>query len=50
MKCTAISTATFMIVSRLVIGGVGFTVPSDKLNIAGICIGGMGKNNIKKTI
>ena len=48
MKGTAISTAAFMIVPRHVLGGVGFTAPSDKLNIAGIGIGGMGKNNIEK--
>lgn len=38
--------AAFMIVPRHVLGGVGYTAPSDKVNIAGIGIGGMGKNNI----
>ena len=48
MKGTAISTAAFMIVPRHVLGGPGYTSPSDKLNIAGIGVGGMGKNNIKQ--
>ena len=47
VKGTALFTATFMIVPRHVLGGPDFTAPSDKLNIAGIGIGGMGKNNIK---
>ncbi|NOX65712.1 MAG: Gfo/Idh/MocA family oxidoreductase [Chlorobi bacterium] len=47
VKGTALSTAAFMIVPRHVLGGPGFIPPSDKLNIAGIGIGGMGKNNIK---
>lgn len=47
VKSTALSTTAFMIVPRHVLGGPGFIPPSDKLNIAGIGIGGMGKNNIK---
>lgn len=42
---TAAATA-FMIVPRHVLGGSGYTAPSDKLNIAGIGVGGMGRNNI----
>ena len=47
MKGTALSAASFMIVPRHVIGGLGFTAPSDKLNIAGIGVGGQGKANLK---
>ena len=36
------------IVPRCVLGGAGHTAPSDKLNIAGIGIGGMGKYNLKQ--
>jgi predicted dehydrogenase len=39
--------AIFTIIPRHVLGGQGNTSPSDKLNIAGIGIGGMGKNNLK---
>jgi len=42
----AASAAAFMIVPRHVLGN-GVTAPSDKLNVAGIGIGGMGKSNIK---
>jgi len=40
--------AAFTIVPRHVLGGAGYTPPSEKLNIAGVGIGGMGKNNLKK--
>jgi len=43
---TAKAAAAFYIVPRHVLGGVGYTAPSDKLNIAAVGIGGMGKNNI----
>src|SRR5437867_8750129 len=38
-------TAGFAIVPRHVLGR-GFTAPSDTLNIAGVGVGGMGKNNL----
>jgi predicted dehydrogenase len=38
--------AAFTIVPRHVLGGQGNTPPSEKLNIAGIGIGGMGKANL----
>ncbi len=38
--------AAFMIVPRSVLGGSGSTPPSDRLNIAAIGFGGMGRNNI----
>ena len=36
------------IVPRHVLGGVGFTAPSDKLNIAGVGVGGMGASNLSR--
>jgi predicted dehydrogenase len=39
---TSGAVASFMIVPRNVLGGKGYTPPSDKLNIAGIGIGGQG--------
>ena len=39
--------SAFTIVPRHVLGGAGFTAPSDKLNIAGIGVGGMGAHNLK---
>ena len=39
--------AAFTIVPRHVLGGRGFTAPSDKLNIACIGVGGMGKNDVE---
>ncbi len=43
---TGASMATFTIVPRHVLGGDGYTAPSDMLNIAGIGVGGMGKRNM----
>ena len=34
--------SSFVIVPRNVLGGPGYTAPSDKLNIAGVGIGGQG--------
>jgi predicted dehydrogenase len=39
--------ATMTVVPRHVLGGPGTVPPSEKLNIAGIGIGGMGRNNIR---
>ncbi|MGC8642974.1 MAG: Gfo/Idh/MocA family oxidoreductase [Isosphaeraceae bacterium] len=39
--------AGFTIVPRHVLGGVGYVAPSEKMNIAGIGIGGMGAENLK---
>jgi len=41
----AASGAAFSIVPRHVLGR-GFTPPSDKLNVAGVGVGGMGRNNL----
>ncbi len=42
------SAAAFTIVPRHVLGGAGNTPPSEKLNIAGIGFGGMGKSNLRQ--
>jgi len=44
---SAATAAAFTIVPRSVLGGPGNTAPSDKLNIAGVGIGGMGQDNIR---
>jgi hypothetical protein len=46
IKGATIAAAGISIVPRHVLGGVGYTAPSDKLNIAGIGVGGMGKRNL----
>ncbi len=43
---TAAAVAAFTIVPRHVLGGAGNTAPSDKLNIAGIGIGGRGEGDL----
>jgi predicted dehydrogenase len=40
------ASAAFTIVPRHVLGGPAYTAPSDMLNVAGIGIGGMGRNNL----
>lgn len=48
IKATAISSVGFSIVPGNVLGKrFGYVAPSDKLNIAGVGIGGMGRNNLK---
>ena len=46
LKNTAITAAGFMIVPRHVLGGKGFTAPSDMLTIASIGVGGKGEDDI----
>jgi predicted dehydrogenase len=38
--------AAFLIVPRHVLGGVGYVAPSDKVNLAGIGVGGVGRSNL----
>ena len=49
-RFTALTAASglFSIVPRHVLGGPDHTPPSEKLNIAGIGIGGMGAGNIRQ--
>lgn len=44
---SAIAATGLMIVPRHVLGGTGYTPPSDRLNIAGIGVGGMGMHNMR---
>jgi predicted dehydrogenase len=43
---TAATAAGFMILPRHVLGGKGFVAPSDKLQVAGIGVGGKGESDI----
>ncbi|NQV35039.1 MAG: Gfo/Idh/MocA family oxidoreductase, partial [Phycisphaeraceae bacterium] len=47
MKQAATATAAFSIIPRHVLGGAGYTAPSEKLNIAGIGIGGRGADDLR---
>ena len=47
LTSAASAAAVFTIVPRHVLGGAGYTPPSEKLNIAGVGIGGMGNENLK---
>ncbi len=47
LATAAAATAAFTIVPRHVLGGPGYQAPSDKLNIAGIGVGGMGGGNVR---
>jgi predicted dehydrogenase len=47
LETAAATAATFTIVPRHVLGGPGHTPPSEKLNIAGVGVGGMGKKNLE---
>jgi hypothetical protein len=46
LASAAAATAGFTIVPRHVLGGQGVTAPSDKLNLAVVGVGGMGKSNL----
>ncbi len=45
LRATSVA-ASFMVVPRHVLGGAGQTAPSEKLNIAGVGIGGQGGSDI----
>lgn len=47
MKKSATALAGISIVPRSVLGGVGYTAPSDKLNVAGIGVGGKGRSDLR---
>ncbi len=44
---SAASAGAFLVVPRHVLGGAGYRAPSDKLNLAGIGIGGMGSTDLR---
>ncbi|WP_183559122.1 Gfo/Idh/MocA family protein [Mucilaginibacter sp. SP1R1] len=46
LKTSTIAAASFMIVPRFVLGGKGFTAPSDRLIIASVGAGGKGQSDI----
>ena len=46
LQSAAVAAAGVTIVPRHVLGGTGFTAPSDTLNIAGVGVGGMGRSNM----
>jgi len=45
---TTAASALFTIVPRYVLGGSGYTAPSEKLNIAAVGVGGMGGSNLRQ--
>jgi predicted dehydrogenase len=47
LKDAAVSAAGFMIVPRHVLGGPGFTAPSDKVLVGVIGVGGRGRQNVE---
>jgi len=47
LATTATAAAAFTIVPGKVISGLGHTVPSDLLNVAGIGIGGQGRGDLR---
>jgi len=47
LKNVGIATAGVSVVPSHVISGLGYTAPSDKLNIAGIGVGGIGRGNLR---
>jgi predicted dehydrogenase len=48
LQTTAAAASAFTLVPRHVLGGEGQKAPSEKLNIAGIGVGGMGASNLKQ--
>src|SRR3954464_10643096 len=46
IKNTGMAAAGFFIVPRFVLGGKGYTAPSDRLTVAGIGVGGKGESDI----
>ena len=48
LRNTAMAAAAFHVVPGYVVGANGQTPPSDRLNVAGIGVGGMGRSNLKR--
>ena len=49
LKNSAVAAGGVMIVPRHVLGGVGYTAPSDKLNLAYVAVGGRGARHVQQT-
>ena len=47
VKATGLAAAGITLVPSTVVSGLGHTPPSDKLNIAGIGVGGIGRHNLR---
>jgi hypothetical protein len=47
---TATTTAGLTIIPSHVVSGLGYTAPSDKLNVAGVGVGGMGRANLRNVV
>ncbi|MEM6377394.1 MAG: twin-arginine translocation signal domain-containing protein, partial [Bacteroidota bacterium] len=50
VKHSTVAAGGFMIVPRYVLGGSGYTAPSDRLNIAAVGAGGKGDSNIRAAV
>ena len=50
LKATTTCAAGFIIVPRHVLGGKGYTSPSDKVTIAAVGVGGRGKENVAELL
>ncbi len=50
IKDAAFTTAGFTIVPRFVLGGKGYTPPSDKVNVGIVGVGGRGRRNINQLL
>lgn len=48
LHTTTLAASAFTIVPRAVLGGPGQKSPNEKLNVAGIGVGGMGRSNLKQ--
>lgn len=47
INTSALTVAGIIIISSHAVAGLGYTAPSDKLNIAVIGVGGKGKTNLR---
>ncbi|HQU58653.1 MAG TPA: twin-arginine translocation signal domain-containing protein, partial [Saprospiraceae bacterium] len=47
IRQSGIVAAGFTIVPSSVISGLGYLAPSDRLNIAGVGVGGIGRTNLR---
>lgn len=50
IRNAATSTAGFMILPRFILGGKGYTPPSDKVNIGIVGAGGQGQHNVRQLL